>query len=146
MRRRQLLSLAFLAPRWHREYVRSHPGWPWVTLGLMLGGLVGFVVPEALEESAIGLTFPEWVFYVFSAIWLFGGAASTFGLLRGRSDIEVAGLSLIASGLVTYYIAVVSIRALASLLALFILFLAIGAIARTSYLVASGGYAGEQEQ
>jgi hypothetical protein len=117
-----------------------------VTLGIMLGGLIGVILPEAVEESVIGLVFPHWVFYLFNAIWFSGGAASTYGLLRGRADIEVGGLALVASGLTAYYLAVVSVRASAALLALFIICLAVGSVARVFALVHRGGYLGEREE
>lgn len=115
-------------------------------IGITLGGIIGVMLPEAVDESVIGLVFPRWVFYLFNAIWLCGGAASTFGLLRGRADIEVGGLALVASGLTAYYIAVVSVRASAALLALFIICLAIGSAARIFALIHRGGYPGEQEK
>lgn len=142
--KRELLTLACLAPRWHRAYVRSHPAWPWITIGLALSGLIGLVTPWLVEESVIALILPEWSYYLFNFVWFAGGTASTLGMLRGRSDIEIGGLSLVAGGLTAYYIAVISVRATSSLTALFIGFLAIGAIARATHLFSSGGYAGER--
>lgn len=112
----------------------------------MLGGLIGTFLPEAVDESVIALIFPAWVFYLFNLIWFLGGAASTYGLLRGRADVEVGGLSLMASGLTAYYIAVVSVRASSALLALFIFFLAVGSAARAFALIHRGGYLGEREK
>lgn len=143
-RKRWELSLAFLAPRWHRAYVRDHPGWPWITLGIGISGLIGLITPWLVEESVIALILPEWSYYLFNAIWFLGGAASTFGNLRGRSDVEVGGLALVAGGLAAYYIAVISVRATSSLTALFIAFLTVGAVSRASHLFSSGGYAGEK--
>lgn len=142
--KRELLTLACLAPRWHRAYVRSHPAWPWITIGLALSGFSGLITPWLVEESAIALILPEWSYYLFNFIWFVGGAASTLGMIRGRSDIEIGGLSLVTGGLAAYYIAVISVRPAAMWTALFVGFLAVGAIARAIHLFCSGGYAGER--
>lgn len=138
------LSLACLAPRWHRAYVRSHPGWPWVMIGIALSGAVGVITPWLVDESVIALILPRWSYYLFNVIWMLGGAAGTFGIVRGRSDIEIGGLALVAGGLSAYYMAVITVRATSSLTALFIAFLALGCIARASNLFFCGGYAGER--
>jgi len=144
--RTPVLSAPFVcvAPRWHRAYVRSHPGWPWVMLGIAISGAIGLIMPWLVEESVVALVLPKWSYTLFNLIWMVGGACAMFGIVRGRSDVEIGGLALVAGGLTAYYIAIVSVRATASLTAVFIGFLAIGCIARASHLYFAGGYAGEQ--
>lgn len=113
-------------------------------LGIAVSGGIGLVLPWLVEESVIALVLPKWSYVLFNLIWAVGGCAGTFGIVRGRSDVEIGGLSLVAGGLTAYYVAVVSVRATSSLTALFIGFLALGCIARASHLYFAGGYAGEQ--
>lgn len=120
------VSPARLAPRWHRPYVRSHPIGLFVALGIAVGGFCGLFLPQVVRESAASLTLPEFVLTVFYAVWLVGGIAAFFGLLRGILRLQVAGMALISGGLLTYYVVIISIRGSAAVQAFFIAALGIG--------------------
>jgi len=122
--------IARWAPAWHRAYFRSHPYGFWIYATISVSGTVGLVFPDLVNESAPAIVLPIWVLMVFNAVWSMGGALAALGLLRGKLRVEVPGLALIAGGLVTYYAAVVQIRATGALQAIFIGGLALGAIER----------------
>lgn len=125
-------------PKVQREYLRSHPGWPWVMVGILLSGIVGLVAPEAVAGSVIALVLPKPLLIAFNIVWVVGGGLGTFGIVRGHPRAEVPGLALIAGGLVSYYIAIVSVRAVGALQVLFILWLAVGCVVRAVRLVHCG--------
>jgi hypothetical protein len=129
-------------PVWHRAYLRGHPLGLAVSVGILLGGLLGLFAPELVTESAPSLVLPSWVRLTFYLVWTFGGGLATIGLLRGVRQIEVPGMMLIAGGLSAYYIVAISIRATSALTALFIATLALGCMGRAWHLIRYG-YEGE---
>jgi hypothetical protein len=135
-------------PAWHRQYVRSHPGWPWINGGVAASGwsalFVALFVPEFVSASAVAQVLPTWLYILFSISWAAGGTAATTGLLHGCSRLEGLGLMLMAGGFSAYYIAVLAIRPTAAVLSVFIAFLVFGCVSRAWHLFMSGGYEGEQ--
>ena len=93
------------------------------------------MTPDLVNESAPALTLPDWAFIAFNAVCAVGGALGATGLLRGRPTLEGPGDSLLAGGLLSYYLAVVSIRGWAgAITGLFIGALALGYAARAHYV------------
>lgn len=109
-----------------------------MAVGIFLGGLIGLLAPEAVQESAPSLVLPDWVLIFFNCVWVIGGGLSMVGLVRGNREIEIPGMILIAGGLGSYYVVVVSIRATAALTALFIALLALGCLGRAVNLYRFG--------
>lgn len=137
-------------PAWHREYVRSHPGWPWISAGIAVSGssalVVAVVAPDLVNESAVAIALPRWLYYLFSLSWTLGGGVATAALIRGCSRLEGAGLMLMAGGFSAYYIAAVAIRPTAAILSVFIVFMIFACISRSWHLFTSGGYEGERRE
>lgn len=121
-----VLGLSPLAPKWHRTYVRSHPIGLYSALGLAIGGATGLLFPETVKESAASLTLPGLTENLFYFVWALGGLMAFLGLLRGILKLHVAGMTLVAGGLFTYYIVIVTIRGSGALQALFICLLGLG--------------------
>jgi hypothetical protein len=97
-----------------------------VALGIAVGGFSGLFVPSVVSESAASLTLPRAVLALFYVVWLLGGAAAFVGILRGVLRLHVAGMALIAGGLLAYYGVIVSIRGSAAVQAFFVCALGIG--------------------
>lgn len=139
-----------IVPKWHREYVRSHPGWPWISAGIAVSGWSALamllVAPELVNESAAAIALPRWVYCLFTLSWAAGGSMATGGLLWGCSRLEGLGLMLMAGGFTAYYIAAITVRPAAAILSVFIVFMVFGCVTRAWYLFASGGYEGEQRR
>lgn len=127
-----------MIPRWHRAYVRSHPLGLCISLGFFTSGAIGLLAPSLVKDSAPALTLPTFVLVLFNIAWLVGGFLASVGLLRGRRDLEIPGMALIAGGMTAYFATVVSIRAISALAAVFMAFLAIGCAARAWTLLKHG--------
>jgi hypothetical protein len=121
-----------------RAYVASHPLGLWVSAGIAISGWINLIAPSLTSESVVALIFPQVVLYVFNAVWAVGGTMATGGLLRGKRKVEAAGMTLLASGLGSYFLAVVSVRATSALAAVFIVTLAIGCALRAKHLTSHG--------
>lgn len=122
-----------------RAYVASHPLGLWVAIGITVSGYINLILPHLTDESVAALIFPPLILVIFNLVWAIGGTMSVFGLTRGKPRIEGAGMSLIASGLASYFAAVVSVRAVSALAAVFMLTLAYGC-AKRAYHLATHGY------
>jgi hypothetical protein len=121
-----------------RAYISSHPLALRFSLGLFIVGLVSLVAPQTIEQTATSMALPEWLQIGFRLTWTLGGAASVWGIIRGRRAFEAAGMTLIATGLAIDYLAIVSVRWQSALPGLFILFLAEGCFQRTRHLRKNG--------
>lgn len=97
-----------------------------VALGIGVGGFSGLFFPSVVQESAASLILPEIVLTLFYVVWLVGGVIAFVGILRGILRLHVAGMALIAGGLLAYYGVIVSIRGSGAWQAFFICALGIG--------------------
>jgi len=131
-----------IIPTWHRAYVRSHRLGICVSLGILVGGLINLLTPELVEESAPVLVLPRIVLLIFNLTWVVGGALSAIGALRGARHIEIPGLSLVAGGLLAYYVTAITVRSTTALTAIFIALLAVGFAGHAINLYLNG-YDGE---
>jgi hypothetical protein len=127
-----------LIPPSQRAYVASHPLGKWVAIGIFFSGLINTLMPSLTSESVVALVFSPLIIFAFNLAWTVGGALCAFGLMRGKSKVEGAGMCLLASGLFTYYLAVFSVRTTAALAALFIPCLAYGCAKRAWHLATHG--------
>lgn len=135
MRESTTMRLPEIVPKFHRSYVRSHRLGIAVSTALCLAGAVGLLAPYLVDESAPALSLPAWAFVVFNVVWAVGGGLGAYGLIRGRPAVEGPGDALLAGGLFSYYIAVVSIRGWSgAITGLFIGALALGYAARAHYV------------
>lgn len=71
-------------------------------------------------------------------MWAGGGSLATYGLVRGRRNIEAGGMTLLATALTVDYITVISVRTTSALSSLFIVFLALGCGLRARHLTRTG--------
>lgn len=123
-----------------RNYVYSHPLALWFSIGIAWAGAVNIFLPNLVEESFVSLALPDWLVIAFNAVWMIGGLCGAIGILRGRRNVEAAGMSLLSSGMFVYFIAALSIRSSAAVTGIFILTLAIGCALRARHLTQSGYY------
>jgi hypothetical protein len=125
-----------LVPRTQRAYLASHPLALWVSVGIAFTGWLNLLFPEPAAESSTALVFPGWLLLMFNLSWAIGGSLSVIGLLRGKPRIEGIGMTLLASGLFSLFLAILALspdRALRS--AVFIVTLAIGSGLRARHLM-----------
>lgn len=127
-----------IVPQRQRAYVASHPLGLWVSLGIAISGYINILQPHLTEESVVALIFSPLVLVAFNAVWAMGGTLSFIGMARGRHHVEAAGMALLASGLLSYFLAIVSVRASSALAALFLPALAIGCALRAHHLTTHG--------
>lgn len=126
--------MRYLVPPGQRAYVASHPLGVWLSLGIAFSGWINIFFPSLTAESSSSLIFSPLILFLFNLAWAVGGTLSVVGLLRGRAKIEGLGMSMLASALGSYYLAIISIRLSAAISAGFILFLGIGCALRAYHL------------
>jgi hypothetical protein len=124
-------------PTQHRPYVAAHPLALWLSLGIAFVGAFNLLFP-GLSESSASLVYPGWLLIAFNVTWLTGGAASAYGLLRGKRRFEAAGMSLLSGGMATIYVSAAILIPYAWATSMFVLFLAIGCALRARALVRTG--------
>lgn len=132
------MNLKRIVPPGQRAYVASHSLGLWVSVGIALSGWVNLLAPSLVTESVVSLLFSPLVLLLFNAAWALAGTLSVFGLLTARRQFEAAGMALLASGMLSYFLAVVSVRPSAALAGLFLPALAIGAAQRAWHLTTHG--------
>lgn len=82
------------------EAVRRHIFELAVSLGWAAAGISYLIDPSATAlHSPLGGEVPHLWTYIWSVLYLVGGPATAYGLLSGRVDFRIAGLSLLAGGL-----------------------------------------------
>ncbi len=131
-------KLNCLVARGQRAYVASHPLGVWLSIGIAVTGWINVLAPSLSRETSSSIVFDPLILFAFNGIWAVGGSLCVFGLLRGRRKVEGAGMSLLASALATYYLAIIVIRPTAAITAVFILALAIGCAKRAFHLATHG--------
>jgi hypothetical protein len=86
-----------LIPLRQRPYLRSHPLAAWFAVAIFLAGLIGLLFPETVSQTAASLLLPDWLETTFRWFYLVAGAAATWGIVRGRANLEAAGWTLVTS-------------------------------------------------
>lgn len=125
--------LRWMFPPYRRQYVRSHPLAVWFSLGIALYGGITLI---ANPMTAPSTTLPDWQLITFRVTWLVGGVLAWYGINRGRSKPEAAGMVLLATGLIVNFLAVMHLNVeLGWPAGLFLVPLAIGCVRRALYIV-----------
>jgi len=117
-----------------RAYVGSHPLGLWLSLGIAITGVVNIIAPDLGGESSATVTFSPLVLLLFDIAWAAGGTLSFIGLVRGKRKLEGAGMSMLAGGMLSLFLAIFSLRPASALAGLFILCLGIGCALRALHL------------
>jgi hypothetical protein len=131
--------VGFIVPPGHRAYVAAHPLGVCLSLGIAASGWIRILWPGTAADSPSSLVLPAFILFTFNVAWAAGGTLAAVGLLRGKAKMEGVGMSLLASALAAYYCLILSLRPLAALTAVFIVFLAVGCALR-AYHVATHAY------
>ncbi|HEY3435084.1 MAG TPA: hypothetical protein VGK41_05480 [Solirubrobacterales bacterium] len=123
-----------LVPFRQRAYLASHPLALLLSIGIAFNGYVNLIFP-GLSESSAAVVLPPLMLALFNLTWAVGGTLSTFGLVRGKAKVESAGMSLLASGLVTLFASILYLKPAAVLgSAAFLVTLAVGCFLRARHL------------
>lgn len=124
--------------RSQHAYVASHPLGVWLSIGIAVTGLVNMFAPGLTEESSSTIVFSPFVLFLFNLTWALGGSLSVFGLLRGRRKVEGAGMSMLSAGMLSLFLAIISLKPDAAVTASFILAIGIGCGLRARHLATHG--------
>lgn len=123
-----------IVPASQHAYLASHPLALLLSIGIAFNGYVNFLFP-GISESSASIVLPPLMLALFNLTWAIGGTLATFGLIRGKPRIESAGMSLLASGLVTLFASILYLKPAAVLgSAAFLITLAVGCFLRARHL------------
>src|SRR3954469_8574747 len=128
----------WLVPETQRPVLHAHPLAFWFSLGVVLSGLVAFSHPA--YGGAPGAALPTWLPKVFNACWTVGGGFSVFGITPGKSRYEAAGMALLSTSFITYFLSIAYIVPSSAWTGGFLISIAIGCARRAYCLAAGNGY------
>jgi hypothetical protein len=99
-----------MIPEANRAYVRGSIMTLWVVIGVTLSGIARLAVPSVVSSNSALQALPTGVLVLLNIAWILSGAVTVMGILRGRRDVEAAGLILIATSFACFFIAIAAFK------------------------------------
>ncbi len=117
-----------------KSYTKAYPFLFWFSIGICTTGVVSILFPHLSEQTATSIALSDTLELVFKLMWTIGGGMVTYSLIKCKSNVEAAGLVLIGTGILSYFLSIIYIRPENALNGVFLLFLAIGCFMRVRRL------------
>lgn len=92
-----------------RSYLVANAFEAMLSLSAVVAGVGYFASPEVLDESSVGVVL-GYAALAWSALYLVGGLLTVVGLFRPSIRLEVAGLIMVAGGILASATAIVALR------------------------------------
>jgi hypothetical protein len=136
-----------MIPDANKPYVRGSIMTLWVVIGVTLSGVARLVFPSVVSSSSALQALPAFVLILLNAAWILSGLVTVVGILRGRRDIEAAGLILIATSFGCFFLAILAFRPSTAPSVVYIPTFALGAAWRGYYVNHGAGqiYVGDAD-
>lgn len=114
----------------NRGYIRASVMSISIIVGAVLSGLFRLIVPGTISTTSALQQLPAVPLFALNVMWIVAGLTALIGLLTGKRNVEGAGLILVATSYLAYFLAIVGFHAESAGSVVYILFFAIGAAAR----------------
>lgn len=118
------------------DYVKQNIFAFWLGIAAILGSLVYFAIPEALDKSSIGRGSAHGLDYGWNALYLAAGIFTLLGISIVSPRLELAGMSLFAAALLVNAVTIFAYRGWAGVpQGAILLSLAVACVLRATVLV-----------